>query len=99
MSERPTVWGIPCPWSGDERDPIRWPYRAWFWLYANNQRVRHLIGLHQKPRANSIAPRCDWCGHRNVKQRAIADRNRLATTHPAPAATRPEATTTDGETL
>lgn len=69
------VWGIPCP--GDPDDESRpLAYRAWFWLYKTNQQVRHRLGLHQKPTHYSIAPRCDWCGHRNRKQREIARRNR-----------------------
>lgn len=65
------VWGIPCP--GEPNDERLTPaYRAWFWLYAANQRARHMVRLHQKPRHFSIAPRCDWCGHRSRKQRAIA---------------------------
>lgn len=37
-------------------------YKVWFWLYVKNQRMRHRLGLHEKQRHFSIAPRCDWCG-------------------------------------
>lgn len=78
------VFGWRCPWSGDESDPPQWSYRVWFWLYRRNQIARHWFGIHQKPTAYSIAPRCDWCGHRSAKQRAIARSNRAAPVpHPA----------------
>lgn len=76
--KRPRVWGLPCPTSCDD-EALNLPYRIWFWLYASNQRARHVVGLHQRPHTYSIAPRCDWCGHRSRKQRAIADANRTAT--------------------
>lgn len=43
--------------------------------------MRHLrnalcrLGLHQRPTFATIAPRCDWCGHRSRRQRAIAAAN------------------------
>lgn len=52
-------------------------YRIWFFFYKNKQILWHKIGLHTKQKHYSIAPRCDWCGYRNKKQRAIAKRNRL----------------------
>lgn len=75
MSIRPTVWGIPCP--GDLNDErLTLPYRIWFAAYRTNQQVHHRLGLHQRQRHYSIAPRCDWCGYRSPEQVAIAKRNR-----------------------
>jgi hypothetical protein len=76
------VWGIPCPGDPDDERRTR-AYRAWFWLYQTNQQARHRLGLHQKPPTYSIAPRCDWCGHRNQKQREIADANWKAFHNPS----------------
>ena len=69
---RAKVWGIPCP---DHGDDYTRKYALWFALYKANQRVRHIFFLHQKQSQYSIAPRCDWCGHRSKKQRMIASRN------------------------
>lgn len=60
---KPTALLIPSPWSGDERDPIRWTYRLWFRLYVATRKVRHLLSLHDW----HVSPlhgkgRCTWCG-------------------------------------
>ncbi len=44
-------------------------------IYRLHARVLHRLGLHVRQRHYGIAPRCDWCGRRNTKQRAIAKRN------------------------
>jgi hypothetical protein len=58
-----TVFGIPSPWSGDERDPIGPAYRAWFIAYRTTRRLRHRVGVHDW---NVIdidkSRRCTWCG-------------------------------------
>lgn len=61
---RSTVLFIPCPWSGDEYDPVPRSYAAWSWLYGATRRLRHKVGLHdwvQWP-TGSLAARCTWCG-------------------------------------
>lgn len=59
--------------------------------YRLRARLLHLVGLHVKQRHYSISPRCDWCGHRSAKQRAIAVANyRLATAEPPDAAEKAE---------
>lgn len=59
---RTTALGIPCPWSGDENDPVPRSYRAWFWLYKHSRIWRHRIGLHDYVYAPALsARRCTWC--------------------------------------
>lgn len=67
------VLGIRCP--TEDADAADWRYRLWFALYRTVRVVEHWLGRHQKPQGYSIAPRCDWCGHRSPKQRAIAEAN------------------------
>ncbi len=63
MPRRSTALLIPCPWSGDEDDPVPRSYHAWFWLYARTRRLRHRIGLHDYEYAPALrARRCTWCG-------------------------------------
>ena len=76
--KRTTALGIPCP--GDESDPITWRYRAWYALYRRSRQVMHWFGIHERQRHYSIAPRCDWCGHRSAKQKRIAAQNRREAT-------------------
>lgn len=61
---RPTVFGLPSPWSGDEHDPIPWTYWVWHRAYVTSWRVRHVFGIHDwRPwPAGSSRERCDWCG-------------------------------------
>lgn len=59
---RTTALGIPCPWSGDEYDPVPRRYYAWFWLYATTRKLRHKIGLHDFQPWGISARRCTWCG-------------------------------------
>lgn len=60
---RSTALGIPCPWSGDENDPVPRRYTAWIWLYANTRRLRHRIDLHDyAPWGIGEPRRCTWCG-------------------------------------
>lgn len=54
---RTTALLLPCPWSGDEHDPIPASYRWWFRLYRASRIVRHWLGLHDWQ-----AARCTWCG-------------------------------------
>ncbi|MFE2164875.1 hypothetical protein ACFXB3_07345 [Streptomyces sp. NPDC059447] len=60
---RPTALRIPCPWSGDEHDPVPRSYHAWFWLYAHTRRLRHKLGLHDYQAWGIAGRRCTWCGH------------------------------------
>lgn len=64
--ERLTALLIPCPWSGDESDPIGWTYRAWYRLYRTSRVARHKLGLHdwRYPPAFSGGRHCTWCGNR-----------------------------------
>ncbi|WP_318201051.1 hypothetical protein [Streptomyces sp. SCL15-4] len=63
MPRTPTALLIPCPWSGDEYDPVPRSYAAWFWLYTRTRRLRHLLGLHDYQYVPAIRARhCTWCG-------------------------------------
>lgn len=55
---RPTVFGIPSPWSGDENDRIPRTYWVWFRAHLISQRARHAMRLHNWRGGG----RCDWCG-------------------------------------
>lgn len=68
--EQSRVFGISCPWSGDEHDPTPWTYWWWFRLYRTTQVVRHWLGWH-KTRVNGMGFwSCDWCGYpRHTKRR------------------------------
>jgi len=59
---RTTALLIPCPWSGDERDPVPRSYRAWIWLYVKTRRLRHRVGLHDYEYIPALdGLRCTWC--------------------------------------
>lgn len=63
MARRTTALLIPCPWSGDENDPVPRSYRAWIWLYARTRHLRHRVGLHDYEYVYALAARrCTWCG-------------------------------------
>ena len=69
---RPSVFGWESPWSGSERDPITWRYRAWYRLYRLVNVARHCFGLHNwRARGWGLVSDgvyvarhdyCDWCG-------------------------------------
>lgn len=61
---RTTALLIPCPWSGDEHDPVPRSYWAWIWLYVTTRRLRHRVGLHDWHQYNAELEmlRCTWCG-------------------------------------
>lgn len=63
-----TVFGVRSPWSGDERDPIPWTYRAlWFPTYRATRRIRHRLHMHDwrpLPIDGGRTKHCDWCGAR-----------------------------------
>ncbi|GAA3032292.1 hypothetical protein GCM10020000_06600 [Streptomyces olivoverticillatus] len=64
-SDRPTALKIPCPWSGDEKDPVPRTYGTWLWLYETTRKLRHLLGLHDWHLVPAYGPggrRCTWCG-------------------------------------
>lgn len=64
---RTTALGIPCPWSGDECEPVPRSYHAWFWLYQTTRRLRHRIGLHDWRYSPATKMRyCTWCGKRTT---------------------------------
>jgi hypothetical protein len=63
MPRRSTALLIPCPWSGDESDPVPRSYRAWIWLYSRTRRLRHTLGLHDYEYLCALGSRrCTWCG-------------------------------------
>jgi hypothetical protein len=63
MPRRYTALLIPCPWSGDESDPVPRSYRAWIWLYGRTWRLRHRLGLHDYEYVCTLGHRqCTWCG-------------------------------------
>lgn len=63
MPQRTTALRIPCPWSGDENDPVPRSYSAWSWLYKHTRRLRHRLGLHDYQYVVVLrAHRCTWCG-------------------------------------
>ena len=63
MPRRATALLIPCPWSGDEFDPVPRRYWAWFWLYKHTRRLRHRLGLHDYQYIYALhGRRCTWCG-------------------------------------
>lgn len=45
-------------------------------VYRLASRIKHRFGRHNRPHGYSIAPRCDWCGHRSAEQKAVARRSR-----------------------
>lgn len=61
---RTTALLIPCPWSGDENDPIPPTYRAWLWLYGHTRVLRHKVGLHDYKYVPATGLwHCSWCGN------------------------------------
>jgi hypothetical protein len=63
MPRRSTALLIPCPWSGDETDPVPRSYHAWIWLYSRTRRLRHRLGLHDYKYVCALGSRqCTWCG-------------------------------------
>lgn len=63
---RPTVFGIPAPWSGDPGSgqgtrPHPHLYRIWWAAYRAVRVARHWVGLHDRNPWGDVR-RCNWCG-------------------------------------
>jgi len=64
VAERVKVLGVPCPWTGDDNDPIPPSYWWWYRLYRSVRVVRHRLGLHDWSPQWRGGDLCGWCGER-----------------------------------
>lgn len=88
---RPTVFGIPAPWSGDPgsgdgsdgRKPRPRLYTIWWWVYRAARVVKHRLGRHDwrtmqhHPASINHWQRCDWCGATRMAPLKLDWRGRL----------------------